>query len=76
MKVLSDGADAVPAPVTRNTSKQYHRLITIGKKKLPDAHAKGRKDTTFWGSVTSVGDDLHSLVEGLGSKTYETKTRG
>jgi hypothetical protein len=76
MTLLSRGADAVPAaPVTRNTSKQHYRLITIGKKKLPDPAAKGRHDV-FWGTVTSIGDDLLGLVEGLGPKTYETKTRG
>ncbi|TEB20125.1 hypothetical protein FA13DRAFT_1645428 [Coprinellus micaceus] len=75
MRVLSPGADAVPAPVTRNTTKQYYRLVTIGKKKLPDPHGAGRKET-FWGTVTSLGEDLHGLVEGLGPKTYETKTRG
>lgn len=75
LKVLSPGADAVPAPVTRNTSKQHYRLLTIGKKKLPEPHGTGRKET-FWGTITSLGEDLHDLVEGLGPKTYETKTRG
>ena len=76
MTLLSRGADAVPAaPVTRNTSKQHYRLITVGKKKLPDPAAKGRHDV-FWGTVTSIGDDLLDIVEGLGPKTYETKTRG
>ncbi|EAU86308.2 hypothetical protein CC1G_08032 [Coprinopsis cinerea okayama7 len=79
MKVLSPGADAVPAPVTRRTTKQFHRVISIGKKRLPDpenAGSTGRRKETFWGVVTSVGDDLHGLAEGLGPKTYETKTRG
>ncbi|KAJ2934475.1 hypothetical protein H1R20_g2634, partial [Candolleomyces eurysporus] len=76
MTLLTRGADAVPAaPVTRNTSKQHYRMITIGKKKLPDPEAKGRHEV-FWGTVTSIGDDLLGLVEGLGPKTYETKTRG
>lgn len=75
MKVLAPGADAVPAHFTRSTPKQRHRLVTIGKKKLPDPHGKGRKET-FWGVVTSIGEDLRDVVKGLGPKEYETKTRG
>jgi hypothetical protein len=79
MKVLSVGADVVPAPATQTESKKHYRLVTIGKKHLPDPEpggkGKGRKQT-FWADITSVGDDLHSLEKGLGEKTYETKTRG
>ena len=79
MDVLAPGADAVPAPVTQSTTKQHYRLITVGKKKLPDpeGHVSGsRRKETFWATVTAVGDDLGSLEKGLGEKTYETKTRG
>lgn len=79
MKVLSAGADAVPAPATHNASKKHYRLITVGKKHLPDPELGGKgqgRKQTFWADVTSIGDDLHSLEKGLGEKTYETKTRG
>ncbi|KAK1216625.1 hypothetical protein PQX77_020745 [Marasmius sp. AFHP31] len=78
MKLLPAGADAVPAPATTTHSKKF-RLITVGKKKLPEAGSngagKGGKET-FWATVAKVGDDLDSLERGLGEKTYETKTRG
>ncbi|KAH9480344.1 hypothetical protein JR316_0006942 [Psilocybe cubensis] len=80
MNVLAPGADAVPAPDEAHSSKKNYRLITVGKKRLPNPEAK--KETgkltkeTFWGTVTSVGNDLDSLVKGLGQKSYETKTRG
>ena len=79
MDILAPGADAVPAPVTQSTTKQHYRLITVGKKKLPnpERHVSGsRRKETFWATVTAVGDDLGSLEKGLGEKTYETKTRG
>ncbi|KAF9465357.1 hypothetical protein BDZ94DRAFT_1320413 [Collybia nuda] len=79
MTVLTSGADAVPAPEALDESKKHYRLITVGKKHLPDPEqggkGKGRKET-FWATVTAVGDDLNSLEKGLGEKTYETKTRG
>jgi hypothetical protein len=79
MKVLAPGADAVPAPVTQSTTMQHYRLITVGKKKLPDPEGRGsgsRRKEIFWATVTAVGDDLASLEKGLGGKTYDTKTRG
>ncbi|KAG6810240.1 hypothetical protein H0H92_012762 [Tricholoma furcatifolium] len=79
MEVLAPGADAIPAPETLDQPKKPFRLIIIGKKHLPDPEiggaGKGRKQT-FWATVISVGDDLHALEEGLGEKTYETKTLG
>jgi hypothetical protein len=61
------------------TAKKHHRLISIGKKSLPDPNhggsGHGRKDA-FWATVTAVGDDMEALNKGLGEKTYETKTRG
>jgi len=81
MKLLSAGADAVPAAEPTNESKKHFRLVAIGKKTLPDPDAGGggkgggRKET-FWATVTTVGNDLNKLEEGLGAKTYETKTRG
>ncbi|KAL0071273.1 hypothetical protein AAF712_001839 [Marasmius tenuissimus] len=79
MRLLPAGADAVPAPATTTQSKKF-RLITVGKKKLPEAGSggagKGRKPETFWATVVKVGNDQDSLEKGLGEKTYETKTRG
>ncbi|KAF7350795.1 hypothetical protein MSAN_01641100 [Mycena sanguinolenta] len=77
MKVLEAGADAVPASEPLDMPKKHYRLITIGKKTLPDpeSHRGGRKET-FWATVTAVGDDLDKLEKGLGEHTYETKTRG
>lgn len=61
------------------TIKKHHRLISIGKKLLPDpshgGSGHGRKDS-FWATVTAVGDDMEALNKGLGEKTYETKTKG
>ncbi|KAG6892526.1 hypothetical protein C0992_000216, partial [Termitomyces sp. T32_za158] len=81
MQLLEAGADAVPAPATPTPDgrKNDFRMVTIGKKHLPDPEVsgagKGRRQT-FWATVTAVGDDLHELGQTLGEKTYETKTRG
>ena len=76
MQMLQSGADAVPAEPT-HTKKKFYRLITLGKKQLPDPeHATGGRKETFWATVTAVGNDLESLEKGLDEKTYETKTRG
>ena len=50
-----------------------YRYILVGKKRLPDVHASHE---VLWGSVTSVGDNLSSLKEELGSQTYQTQTLG
>ena len=80
MKVLAPGSDAVPAPDKEYSTKKHFRLITIGKKRLPDPQSPGanesRRKELFWATVTAVGDDLTSLEKGLGEKSYETKTRG
>ncbi|KAF5362696.1 hypothetical protein D9758_011745 [Tetrapyrgos nigripes] len=76
--VLAPSGDAVPAPA-ETTKKKKYRLITVGKKKLPDpgqgGTGRGRKET-FWATVTKVGEDLDALEKGLDEMTYETKTRG
>lgn len=80
MKVLKEGADAAPASDDATTTKKQYRLITIGKKKLPDPEGQDsegtRKKEIFWATVTACGDNLAELEKGLGEKTYETKTRG
>lgn len=80
--LLSNGADAVPAPEPKNTKTKQFRFVSLGKKSLPDPEADGgggggggRKEM-FWGVVTTVGEDLEKLADGLGPKQYETKTKG
>ena len=76
MTVLSEGADAVPAPESKSQTKKRFRLIVPGKKSLPDPeHGRGRGNI-FWGTIVTIGTDLGKLQEGLGEKEYETKTRG
>jgi hypothetical protein len=77
MELLEPGADAVPAAAPLDMWGKHYRLITIGKKTLPDpdSHRGGRKES-LWATVTAVGDDLEALESGMGEKTYETKTRG
>jgi hypothetical protein len=78
MKLLSEGADAVPSAEPRDKASKKFRLISIGKKQLPhpdQAGAGGRKQT-LWGTVSTVGEDLHKFEQGMGAKQYETKTRG
>ncbi|KAL4069790.1 hypothetical protein V8B97DRAFT_1969274 [Scleroderma yunnanense] len=72
MKLIPEGADAAPAEETKDQPKKHFRLITVGKKHLPDPGEKG----VFWASVTAVGDELHKLEKGLGERSYQTKTRG
>ena len=80
MKVLTPGADAVPAPDEEDLTKKNFRLMIIGKKRLPDPQNPGsnesRRKELFWATVTAVGNDLTSLEKGFGEKSYETKTRG
>ncbi|KAJ7288883.1 hypothetical protein C8J57DRAFT_1707172 [Mycena rebaudengoi] len=77
MTVLKPGDDVVPAAAVLDAHKKHYRLITIGKKVLPDPEARtGGRKQTFWATVVAVGDDLDALEKGLGEKTYETKTRG
>lgn len=80
MALLEPGADAAPATETTNQKKKHFRMITIGKKRFPDPGAGGGKGggrkNTFWATISTVGDDLKRLADGLGPKEYETKTRG
>ncbi len=50
-----------------------HRLIVIGKKRLPEAGKSGER---FWGFVDEVVRTDKQLKEQLGAESYETKTRG
>lgn len=81
MNVISEGADAVPAPPKTGEKKKPFRLVAVGKKSLPDPEAGGSgkgggRKATFWATIITVDDDLQKLQDGLGAKEYETKTRG
>ncbi|KAF9524264.1 hypothetical protein CPB83DRAFT_861504 [Crepidotus variabilis] len=80
LKVLEQGADAVPASDDATSTRKRYRLVTVGKKKLPDPEGEDsgstRRKETFWATVTACGENLQELEKGLGEKTYETKTKG
>ncbi|THG99882.1 hypothetical protein EW026_g2560 [Hermanssonia centrifuga] len=77
MKLISSGSDVIPAPESTNEKKKPFRLLAIGKKQLPDPEASGGgRKGVFWALVSTVGEDLQKLQDGLGEKEYETKTRG
>src|SRR5206468_10753430 len=50
-----------------------HRLIVIGRKKLPEIEDQHEKN---WAFVQKVAHDPHEIGEELGRVIYETKTRG
>lgn len=76
MNLLSSGADAAPEDESDNRSKKRFHLITIGRKKLPELE-DSKQSRVFWASISTVGEDLHTLARGLGEKNrYDTKTRG
>jgi len=80
MALLTEGADAVPAKEHRETPHKHFRLVSIGKKQLPNPEGRreqgGRSKGVFWAAITDVGDNLNDVEQGLGAKTRETKTRG
>lgn len=76
MTLLSAGADAVPATEPTGKDKKSFRLLIVGKKSLPDPEKGRGRSNVFWATITTVGEDLKKLEEGLGPKQYETKTRG
>jgi len=51
----------------------FHRIIEIGKKKMPDP---GAKNQVIWGLVSGVGEDKAAFKDSFGAYSYETKTRG
>ncbi|OBZ79845.1 hypothetical protein A0H81_01472, partial [Grifola frondosa] len=79
MALLQPGADVVPSAEPTNLPKKHFRLLMVGKKGLPDPEQGGKgggRKQIFWATVATVGEDLKKLEEGLGARTYETKTRG
>ncbi|EIW66815.1 hypothetical protein M231_01418 [Tremella mesenterica] len=51
----------------------FHRIISVGKKKMPDP---GAKHQVIWGSMVGVGNDKSALKDAFGAYDYDTKTRG
>ena len=51
----------------------FHRIIEVGKKKMPDP---GAKNQVIWGLVGGVGTDRSAFKDAFGAYSYETKTRG
>jgi len=52
---------------------QNHRLIIIGRKKLPDADKSGDR---YWGFVDGILRTDKQLKEQFSAESYETETRG
>jgi len=50
-----------------------HRLIIIGKKKLPEADKSGER---YWGFVDAILRTDQQFKEQFGAESYETQTRG
>ncbi|WVQ94735.1 hypothetical protein IAU59_001815 [Kwoniella sp. CBS 9459] len=57
----------------KHASGHYHRIIEVGKKKLPDP---GAKHQVIWGLVGNIDTDKAGLKDVFGAKDYQTKTRG
>lgn len=51
-----------------------YRLLTIGKKELPDIGLSGKQ--RFWGYVSLTSDRPEDIRDELGPQKYNTKTRG
>jgi hypothetical protein len=60
----------VLAPHGRRT----HRLLSIGRKRLPDPSERGRE--RFWGVVGRVGAATDAIAPELEAHDYPTRTRG
>ncbi len=59
--------------VLKPRERDLYRLLTVGKKRLPDPQAEGEN---FWGYVASVSDDAGALADLLGPQIYMTDTLG
>jgi len=53
-------------------NNQLHRLIVIGRKKLPEIEDRHERN---WGFVQKVAHDAHDVEAELSRITYATKTR-
>lgn len=59
--------------VLKPHGKTRYRLLTIGRKRLPDIAHQGQQ---AWGFVESVSRDAQAVEEQLREQYYRTKTRG
>ncbi|KNZ82034.1 hypothetical protein J132_08379, partial [Termitomyces sp. J132] len=70
-QILSAGTDAVPGTETLYSSKKYFRLMTIGKKPLPDpeigGHSKGVKHPE------GIMQHVFEKGGGKGRKSYDLR---
>ncbi|MDP8916209.1 MAG: hypothetical protein M3M95_03185 [Pseudomonadota bacterium] len=58
--------------VLRKRGGRLFRLLTIGRKRLPDVAGHERE----WGFVDLVADEPKAIADALKAETYQTKTRG
>lgn len=59
--------------VLKPGDQDLYRVLTVGKKRLPDRQAEGER---FWGYVAYVTADAQTLAEFLGPQSYTTETLG
>jgi len=55
IKVIGGGSDAIPAHTTQDTTDKYYRLLSIGKKRLPDVGTRKTAEGDFWGDSDGSG---------------------
>jgi hypothetical protein len=54
--------------------RHRHRLVCIGRKRLPDPHERGH--ARYWAFVAAVASSAGALRDRIGERIYQTKTRG
>lgn len=54
--------------------KKMHRLLVVGRERLPDPEHKGKQ--RHWAFVDAIYEDAKPLSEALRERKYSTKTRG
>ncbi|MFN2557399.1 MAG: hypothetical protein ABR592_11140 [Nitriliruptorales bacterium] len=59
--------------VLKPRDRELYRLLTVGRKRLPDPEAEGEN---FWAYVAFVTGDARALTDFLGPQTYTTETLG
>jgi len=60
--------------VLRPKGGHLHRLLVVGRKRLPDPNRADRE--RFWGFVEKVAAEVRPIAEELKEQHYSTKTRG
>lgn len=89
-------SETAPAPNKEENDKQDkreppnptgYRLISLGKKRLPEPEAAlklgqepggigGSHSEAIWATVAEIGTDIERVTQGMEEKRYSTKTRG